>query len=371
MEISKINNVSFGCLHKNTNEFDIKPNRPSHTGRNALIFLGLAATGAVAAAILLKKNKLPNFEFGKKLTNIDTNKAQSQLQPKVQLEVPVQEKAIEKTVEKAVPQPIVVEKQPTIIPENVQESTAVVSDGMQAVSEKRPTIKVVEIADEKEAQAVVQNDKLTLEKEPTAEVIEKQPEQAQNVETTKPQRRRRAEKFDLETRANNSRINQPYLDEVIANSNRFATFGVEPKFLEALEEVNPEMVKLMDNDFLSIVLAPKEKISIDFYEAMHLNKSKNRVSSFVNDSISKITKNPSKKDLKAKQYRVFQAVPNVNSDEARIDKIRKLDSTFEVEDIKKVFEADSNIRKDALLNWLMGFNGAQKDQSLVESIVRV
>ena len=96
MEISKVSSISFKGHKTTTPELDVKPNKPQHKNRSALVVMGLVAAGAVAAAVLVKKKKITLPNFTKKLNAINSGNPKSQ----------------QKVAQKAAKTPIVQPKQP-------------------------------------------------------------------------------------------------------------------------------------------------------------------------------------------------------------------------------------------------------------------
>ena len=153
MEVSKINNVSFKCLHNKNKEFQVSPNNGvKHKNRTGLILLGLAATGAIAAAILVKKHKFSNINIPEKL------------QPVSSKEAPAVEKAVE-----AVSEPIdKIQAQAPTVEDTTHKATATLFDEMQTVNSNPPAAKIVE----KDSIQIAQESQKAVEAE-TAPVVEK------------------------------------------------------------------------------------------------------------------------------------------------------------------------------------------------------
>ena len=176
------------------------------------------------------------------------------------------------------------------------------------------------------------------------------------------------DKYTEQERLEFAKANKPYLEFVINDSKQFRDFGVDQTMVEALETVDPKIVHLMDDKFLSILLAPKNKISIDFYDAIRPHHPRNKAVEFVEQSLFRNTKKAQKHRIKDKKTEIFNLIGTFATNEQRITKIKKLDSVFTFDEIRKIFDYNNMQKEHALLNWLAGFKTSEREQRLIDYI---
>ena len=347
--------------------------------------MGLIATGVVASAVLIKKNKIVLPTFSDKIgsitpQNVDkeatilegvSDKTAQAIQQKPEEMAQVLQTSSEKihidSTEAIIPkEEAVVEAlaepeiaKTTVIQEETIAKNAAQPEVAETVAAKEEVV-AENIAQPETPQAVSAKEGAVVE-----ELAEAEFDGAK--ETVKRATSRTTVKISKNARKNNTFVK----NSMQRYPKLYRDFGVDEDIAESFSQLDNRMVsEFKDDEFLSLLLAPSDSLTVSFNEAMGGIPYRNKLSKTINNTLLRFTRKAKYFRNLDRRLRLNSIVKTVLPTGDRIERLQEMEETFSPQDIQKIFNSDSPKPKNYLLSWLMEFHTKSKDEQLLDQIQR-